>query len=86
MTSSPDAADVAWVRTVDPFRHGGRFPCQAPRSGSVAEEKGGARGQTLCQLIVQRVGRAGGGVARLGASGPAKTHTLLAFWQGQAAN
>ncbi|KAK9514286.1 hypothetical protein VZT92_027763 [Zoarces viviparus] len=87
-TESPDAGDVASTPDTGPVQTGVSVwapLCQPLAAGVWPRRKEAARGQTLCQLIVQRVGRAGGRVACLGAKRLAKTHTLLAFWQGQAA-
>lgn len=68
MPRSPDAGDVSAA----PARRGsGAVP--ARRSGSVARRKGAAWGRTLCQLIVQRVGRARGGGGTPGRHRLAKT-------------
>lgn len=68
--------------------HGRLGPASAwaPRSGSEAEEKGGGLG---ADSVSADSAEGGQGRGEGGAPGRekrlAKTHTLLAFWQGQAA-
>lgn len=87
MTQSPDADDVGALSG----RMAGSDRClcglgvPAPRSRSVAEEKGGGPGadSVSADSAEGGQGRGEGGVP--GRERLAKTHTLLAFWQGQAA-
>ena len=57
----------------------------APRSRSVAEEKGGGPGADSVSADSAEGGQGRGEGGMPGRERLAKTHTLLAFWQGQAA-
>lgn len=57
----------------------------APRSRSVAEEKGGGPGADSVSADSAEGGQGHGEGGMPGCERLAKTHTLLAFWQGQAA-
>lgn len=61
-------------------------PCQLHAAGVWPRRKEAARGQTLCQLIVQRVGRAGGRVACLGAKGSPRPTLFWHFGRGKRRN
>ena len=60
--------------------------CQLHAAGVWPRRKEAARGQTLCQLIVQRVGRAGGRVACLGAKGSPRPTLFWHFGKGKRQN
>lgn len=86
---SPDADDVTALWTGGRFRLsvswclcGLRVP--APRSRSVAEEKGGGPGADSVSADSAEGGQGQGEGGVPGRERLAKTHTLLAFWQGQA--
>lgn len=87
MTESPDAGDV----TALSGRMAGLDRClcglsvPAPRSRSVAEEKGGGPGADSVSADSAEGGQGRGEGGMPGRERLAKTHTLLAFWQGQAA-
>lgn len=88
MTRSPDADDVA----APPDALGRLSPasvwaaaCQPHAGGSVAEEKGGGPGADSVSADSAEGGQGRGEGGAPGRERLAKTHTLLAFWQGQAA-
>lgn len=88
MTESPDADDVGALRTHWPVQTGVCVgsTCQLHAAGVWPRRKEAARGQTLCQLIVQRVGRAGGRVACLGARASPRPTLFWHFGKGKRQN
>ena len=86
MTESPDADDGGALWTHGRFRPVSVWArCASSHSRSVAEEKGGGPGADSVSADSAEGGQGLGGGGMPGRERLAKTHTLLAFWQGQAA-